>query len=208
MAWKVAWRIGIAVCVLVLMAGCGRSSSVAEIDTTEWRSGDVIFRCGNGMESKVVVSYSGGTYSHVGLLYEKDGRWYVLHAVPKENEKGAPEWLKCEDVVVFLSPDRAREAAWGRIRCSDSVAQSAAQYALQKVEQNLVFDNDYQLTDTLAYYCTELVWQSYLHYGVDIASLRGRIEVPVVSRDSICIFPNDIEEDDDMEFVRIISFNH
>lgn len=200
---KAVW--GIIACLLIA-GGCKNTKQVEHLDTSRWRSGDIIFRCGNGLESKVIVNYSQGQYSHVGLLYEQENEWYVLHAVPKENNEGEPEYLKCEKVEEFLASERACSAAWGRVHCHDSIAAAAAKYALHQVRQKRTFDNDYQLTDTNYFYCSELVWQSYLHQGLDIASARGRRHTPKLLTNDVCIYPNDIEEDDDIEFIQEISY--
>jgi len=171
-------------------------------DTSAFRDGDLVLRCGMGAESRVVCQRSRSTFSHIGILMQDPatGEWNVLHAVPGENQ-GGPEWLKKEPIEVFFGPDRACEGAWMRINCSDSVARKAAEYCLRKVEQKVLFDNDYLLEDTTELFCCELVWRAYLLQGLDISGGK-RIDVPeVFCQEGECIFPCNIEESETTLFI-------
>ena len=60
----------------------------------------------------------------------------------------------------------------------------------------------YQLSDTTSLYCTELVWRAYLHQGIDLSDGQ-RHDVPLmVSGDGECIFPSDIEESEQVLYVK------
>ena len=169
--------------------------------STEWREGDLVFRCGWGMESRMVTAQGRSVYSHVGILHYDSARqeWQVVHAVPGEE---MPEYVKTEPVTRFFSPERTMCGAWGRINCSDSIARQAVAYALTKVADHYEFDNQYLLEDTTQLYCTELVWQSYLHQGIDVTSGR-RQDVPTFfCKEGKCIFPNDIEKSEATLFVK------
>lgn len=189
----------------LMLIGCRKTEMpTSSVDCSDFRSGDIIFRCGRGLESKVVTAFSQGDYSHIGLLYEKEGQWYVIHAVPGEAPQGEPEYLKCEAIADFLHEDKSIREAWGRIDCSDELAQEAARYAMSQVEQKKCFDNDYSIDDTTRYYCSELVWQSYLRQGIDIAQKRTEHQAPVGLKTDVCIYPKDIETDPHMLFVKTI----
>ncbi|MBR6202489.1 MAG: hypothetical protein IKQ62_05760 [Bacteroidaceae bacterium] len=191
--------------VALLLLGCGEPQEVVVLTGEEaFREGDLVMRCGYGVESKAVTEASQSIYSHIGMLHYDGllGQWMVVHAVPDEAERGEPEWLKCERLSDFYAADRAMRGAWMRVDCSDAVAGAAVRYALQKVKQKVVFDNDYLLSDTTSLYCTELIWQAYLHQGIDLSDSR-RHDVPLLfSKDGECIFPVDIEESDKILFVQ------
>lgn len=189
----------------LLLCGCGEPQEVVVLTGQEaFREGDLVLRCGYGVESKVVTESSRSLYSHIGLLHydREQGLWMVLHAVPDEAAPDEPEWLKCERISEFYAADRAMRGAWMRVDCPDSVAEAAARYALRKVGERVEFDHDYLLSDTTRLYCTELVWRAYLHQGIDLTS-GHRHEVPLLfSQDGECIFPLDIEESDKILFVQ------
>lgn len=143
--------------------------SIVEIDTTRIRTGDLIFRQGISPASELVRHLDTQQFSHVGLLIKYHGLWHVLHAVPGESDDNR-DTVKLEPLNLFLSKDRCEKAKVVAIPCSETVSRHAAQYALTK--RGLHFDDAYSLSDSSKYYCTELVWQSYLHEGLDIS--RGR----------------------------------
>lgn len=188
-----------------LVAGCtARRETVVLTGQEDFREGDLLFRCGYGAESKFVTAASHSVYSHIGMLhYDKaSGGWMAVHAVPGEAEAGKREVLKVEPLSAFYAKERAEKGAWARVNCPDSVAAAAAAYALSKVAQHVEFDNDYALGDTTSLYCTELVWQAYLHQGIDLGDGQ-RHEVPVmVSKEGTCLFPSDIEKCSNIIFVQ------
>ena len=167
----------------------------------EWREGDLMLRCGWGAESRMVTARGHSAYSHIGILHyaQAEGRWMVVHAVPAEDE---PELLKAEPVEVFFGADRAKAGAWMRVECEDSIARAAARYALGKVADSVLFDNDYLLADTSRLYCSELVWQSYMHQGLDITAGRRHSVPEFFCKEGECIFPSDIEQSEMTLFVK------
>ena len=189
----------------VLLCGCAEHHDrVVLTGLEDFREGDLVLRCGYGAESRMVTEASQSIYSHIGILHydTPSAQWQVIHAVPGEAEKGEPEWLKAESISEFYASDRASCGAWMRVDCPDSIAASAARYALQKVKEQVEFDNDYLLSDTTQIYCTELVWQAYLHQGIDLSE-GHRHEVPTVfSADGACIFPCDIEKSTKILYVK------
>lgn len=139
------------------------------VDTLTMCEGDLLFREGHSLDSRVVEAVSSGKFSHVGIVLKQKGKWYVIHAVPGEADDGF-DTVKMEPIAMYLQPDRCESAEVKKIDCVDSVAKAAALYAQTKV--GLRFDNQYDTDDSTRYYCTELVWQAYLHQGVDIS--KGR----------------------------------
>lgn len=186
--------------ICFLLYACHPAREKVVYDNGEWRSGDLVLRCGYGVESRVVVERSQSAYSHIGILYldSASGEWLVIHAVPGEDE---PEQVKAEPIALFYSPERASNGAWLRIDCSDSVARQAAHYALSKAEEHCPFDNEYLLADSSQLYCTELVWRAYLRQGVDITSGKRHVVPSFFCKERECIFPNDIEQSETTLFV-------
>jgi len=187
--------------ISLLLRACSGPAPVLDLaDADCWREGDLALRLGYGVESRA-VTMGGSFYSHVGLLhYDSTAReWQVVHAVPGEDE---PELLKSEPATVFFSTERAQRGAWLRVDCTDSVARKAVRYALAKVQQHIEFDNSYLLADTSQLYCTELVWQSFMHQGLDITNGRRQAVPTIFSKEGECIFPNNIEESETTLFVK------
>jgi len=195
--------------VLLLLLGCQRAHNNQEFILDEpFRNGDLVLRCGWGAESRLVIFQSKATYSHIGiLLYDSlQQSWMVVHAVPGEAPKGEPEYLKYEPIATFFSPERARLGGWMRIDCTDEQATRAAHYCLAKQQIKTLFDNDYLLQDTTELYCCELVWQAYLHEGIDITSGNRHDAPSFCTKEKEGIFPNDIENGDKTLFVKPLKF--
>lgn len=195
--------------VCVALSACSGKQGHVEIidlsDSTEWRDGDIALRCGWGMESRAVTANGRSAYSHVGLIhYDCINRiWEIIHAVPGEDD---PEYLKAEPLSAFYSKERARSGAWLRVDCSDSIAKQAVEYALRKVDEKVLFDNDYLLEDTTKLYCTELIWRSFLTVGIDVSSGNRHSAPRLVCAEEECIFPNDLEKSVTTLYVKPLKF--
>ncbi|MBF1385537.1 YiiX/YebB-like N1pC/P60 family cysteine hydrolase [Prevotella aurantiaca] len=160
----------------------------AYIDTLSLHNGDLIFREGNSIESKVVMTLDSSSYSHVGLLCKSDGVWKVVHAVPGESDDNV-DIVKIEPVGAFLHPERCTKAKVVRVSYDANVAEKAVQYALNKV--GYPFDDDFNTADTTKFYCTELVWKAYLYAGIDISEGRKH-NINVLGIHKSCLLPSDI----------------
>ena len=180
---------------LATCTSCRHEKTISEpvrIDTTAVREGDLVFRCGYGMESKVVTSLSRGVYSHVGMLHHDSvGGWMVVHVVPGEHSKEeGVDRVKCEPVDSFFSVEKACAGCSYRIECPDSVAIIAAEYALRKVSEGVEFDHDYDTADTTRLYCTELIWRAYLSAGLNLVEEPSHPH-PMHPSGTGIIFPSD-----------------
>lgn len=204
MAGSICWLIGI---VGFFAVSCshfqGRGNDIAVVaDTTGLRDGDLLFRLGNGPESRLVTTASRGVYSHVGIVTRVGGQWMAVHAVPGENgDRNGPDTLKCEPIAEFFRPGRAVAGAVARIACPDSTAHAAAVYALEKVRARVLFDHHYRMTDTTELYCTELVYLAYLHQGVDLTGCRESIASFPVSGERY-IFPSDLQNGSAVDYLQ------
>lgn len=153
------------------------------LPTELFSDGDLAFRRGTGFMSRIVVAADkNGTYSHVEILKKMQGEWHVIHAVPGEPEfKGDPDRVKIEPLTRFFSPERAvcgEIVRWGK----DSLAAArAAQTALLMAQRGILFDHDYNLSDSSQMYCTELIEFAYRKEGIDLSEGRiTHIDLPVV----------------------------
>ena len=183
----VAWLIAVMSC----SNHTHKSLDQVMYDTTDLRNGDLLFRNGIGYESHVVTGLSDGKFSHVGIAYHNGRQWNVIHAVPGENEKGEPEYLKCEPIADFYCHSRARLGGLARVDCPDSIANIIAERALCIVNRKVLFDNNYDIDDTSELYCTEFVRLVYLAQHIDLCEDRWH-RIPVINTKAHVIFPEDI----------------
>ncbi len=179
----------------IVCCGCssGKTASVAlQLPPDSLlRDGDLVFRLGVGVNSRIVLAADGeGVYSHTGVLKQERGTWYVIHAVPDEPEfAGDEDRVKQEPLARFFAADRAAKGVVMRTDASDSLAARAAHIAWEVCQRGILFDHRYDLTDTTEMYCTELIQYAYLKQGIDLA--EGNISpFPFLGRK--CILPGDL----------------
>ena len=83
-----------------LCTGCRQTAPGHEaVPVERLREGDLVFRLGSSIESRVVRATDARKtrYSHVGVLVQEGGQWFVVHAVPGEHEgRGDSDRVKME----------------------------------------------------------------------------------------------------------------
>ncbi len=188
---------GIAFCLLGLVS-CRERERVwepAELPTDLFQDGDLVFRRGMGFTSRVVLAADrDGAYSHVGILKRIDGKWCVIHAVPGEPDyQGDKDRVKVDAVETFFSRTRAANGAVMRVKKAPEQARRAAERALALARAGVLFDHDYDLTDTAQMYCTELIEFVYKKGGIDLSEGRlSKINIPLFNGDYL--LPCDIAQ--------------
>ena len=181
------------ICVLLAGLSCQKQQPLASImpANADLRSGDVVFRRGGGIASRAVMTADHhGKYSHVGIVVDSCGVMMIVHAVPQEHRSDASEFVKMESPEHFYSSHRA---VIGEIcRHSDSaLAKRAAAVAVEVYRRKVMFDHDYDETDTTKMYCTELVEYAFTRAGASLADdRRHNVSLPFLH--ATCILPSDI----------------
>lgn len=187
--------------VLVLLWGCSSSTPhnktgfLPTIPKKTLRSGDIVFRQGSGLTSRIVqTADKNGIYSHVGIvLRDKNGDYMVVHAVPGEPDfKGDVDRVKLEHIDNFFGNGKAICGAVMRVNVDSAKAARAATYALNIFQQNTLFDHQYDLSDTTQMYCTELVYFVYKKEGVTLADTEKTLVIPIINKK--CLLPGDLLE--------------
>ncbi len=170
------------------------SNSRLEISRLSLQGGDLIFRRGTSVESQIVLlTDQNSKYSHVGMIYKINGKLFVIHTVPKENDDD-PGYIKFESIDEFLSEEKAaRVGIYRLIQKSPDKINSASSYAYNCYIEKYCFDNNYNLMTDTRLYCTELIWKAYKQAGVDLVCNRLKdINIIVTSR--TMIMPSSIIE--------------
>ncbi len=138
-------------------------------EEVELRTGDIVLRRGTGFTSRAVLfADKGGQYSHVGIVVGSEGKWMVVHAVPGEPDyTGDEDRVKIEPVTRYFMYDRASSGCV--LRSNDSLAAAnAANHALRLYQRGTLFDHQYDDTDTMKMYCSELVEFAYHKAGLSL----------------------------------------
>ena len=178
--------------ILLLITSCrsGGNDYVVtppEIPISNLRSGDIAFRLGRTLESRVIATEGG--YSHVGIVIRLDSTLQIAHIEPS---RGGSELTKYESLEQFFHPDNATSGAVMRIEGLGSEQQASVENYLFSCK-NITFDHDYKLSDTTQMYCTELAFRAFSEIGIDITNgIRHR--VPLAQEE--VILPTDISNND------------
>ncbi len=181
--------------VLIGLTQCGISDEIQppQIPIEQLQPGDIVFRRGEGITSSIVVhNDSDGKYSHVGIVVECDSSLKIVHSVPNENSSQAKDdIIQLDDINTFFSPKSARRGEIMRMPLDSTQKAKLSNYALEKVKQKILFDHDYDISDTTRLYCTELVELLYKRIGIDLS--EGRITyINIPGMRNNYIMPSDI----------------
>lgn len=128
-----------------------------KLDSPLWRSGDVVFRRGTGVEAKVVEAIDGSGYTHVGILAGASPNWAVIHVEPEE--EGGRGRVEEIPLAEFASTRKAIAMMVLRPTMHTAAATAAIAYARKQIGKP--FDAQYQYSSDDALYCTELVGKAY-----------------------------------------------
>lgn len=177
---------------------CSKLNANKDFSAIHFEEGDIIFRRGIGIKSHAVVHVdSTGLYSHAGIIVLQNSVFSVIHITPGERKKGEnADRIKIEPLEDFWRKDRATNGAVYRFKNNFS-GDKAARQAKRLLEKGVLFDHDYDLSDSTRMYCTELVWYVYQLEGKDITcGKRSEINMPLYS--GTYILPSDIYNNKDV----------
>lgn len=166
---------------------------VPEFPYSEMLPGDLAFRTGTGLYSKMLNAASTDTvyYSHIGLVAQLDSQWVIIHAVPQELDGPSDfERVKMESVKQFFDPSYALH---GELVHTGLVAgRDMIDAAVGFVRDSIRFDGAFNLTDSSKLYCTELLWLLYRREGIDLSEgRRSHRGFPSLGEEG-CISPTDL----------------
>ena len=141
-----------------------------EIDAGMLRAGDLVFRRGRSLTSRMVLTADqGATYSHVGIVVLAEGESHVVHAIPGDDFE-SPMPLRVDSLAAFTDAEAASAVSIRRLDAAYAAAyaERAAGIAFAYARDSVFFDADFNLQTLDAMYCTELVWHAYREAGLDL----------------------------------------
>lgn len=142
----------------------------AALSRVELMDGDLIFRRTDGLRGRIARTSDRATgYSHVGLVNLQDRSRTVIHADPVgvDNSHGRVVRTTLDD---FATASTVIRVAVYRLRQREKISMTrAVRWASEQAARRTPFDDMFNLSDSSAMYCTELVWHAYRVAGVTIA---------------------------------------
>jgi hypothetical protein len=135
---------------IVLLFLCGRADSAEK----QLRDGDIIFHTSRSAQSLAIQKATHSRYSHMGIIFFRDGSPYVYEAIQTVQYTPFKKWT-----------------AWGegghyvvkRLRDADRILTLKAVAALRQAAgtfQGKPYDLTFEWSDDRIY-CSELVWKIY-----------------------------------------------
>ena len=142
-------------------------------DTSQFQTGDLLFVRGMSWRSRIVLLINGGgsDFSHVGLVWRRNGRPFVIHATPTSSDKPEGGGVMVDPLRKFLSTKHVLQAALYRVKDrKGDIAKRAAATAQRYAAQALPFDHEFDASTSSKLYCTELIWRAYREAELNLLS--------------------------------------
>lgn len=128
----------------------------------DYQDGDIIFHQSQTAQSKAILEATGSPWSHVGILFEDGGKWYVAEAVQP---------VRVTSLSSFLKRGKGGHYRTYRMPGLQAVHKTAIR---NYIESRIGTDYDlyFEWSDDLLY-CSELVYKAYLYAtGSEIGSVQ------------------------------------
>ena len=130
------------------------------------QNGDIIFQISQSSQSKAIQIATASRYSHMGIIYEKDGDLFVYEAVQPVKLTPMNTWIKRGEKGHYVIK---------RLKDAEKILTEKALLKMKEVGDKFM-GKDYDLyfgwsDDKL--YCSELVWKIYQRgVGIEIGQLE------------------------------------
>jgi hypothetical protein len=146
---------------VLLGTACARGDHAPAV-----RDGDLIFQTSRSSQSVAIQRATASTYSHMGLIFVRDGKPYVFEAVATVRFTPLEQWIARGAGHHFVVK---------RLRNSDTVLDTTGINRLQTAALRFAgrpYDLTFDWSDDRIY-CSELVWKAYDRgLGIEIGVLQ------------------------------------
>ena len=156
------WLASLCTMVLVVYSAC--TDSQGNVD--EWETGDLVFQTSSSRQSLAIQLATHSEFSHVGMVYERNGDWFVYEAVQPVKSTPLKEWLDRGENGSFVAKRlKESENVWNEEHLKKLFVEMSKH---EGKDYDLYFNwSDEQM------YCSELVWKLYqTAAGIELSGLR------------------------------------
>ena len=143
------------------------------------KNGDIVFHTSLSTQSKAIQYATHSKFSHCGLLFFADSKWYVYEAVQPVKKTPFDEWMARGENGKYVIK---------RLKNSDQTLTSKVLSSMISAVNDYLgkdYDLFFEWSDKKIY-CSELVWKVYNQSGTKISQLRtlGEFDLshPLVKR--------------------------
>lgn len=133
---------------------------------SRFKGGDLIFQISKSSQSKAIQLATNSKYSHMGIIYEIDGEFFVYEAIQPVQITPIKEWIKRGENGHFVVK---------RLRNADKVLTDEVLAQMKDYGQQFIgkpYDIHFEWSDEKMY-CSELVWKIYKNAAnIEIGKLQ------------------------------------
>lgn len=161
----ILWAIGISLSVYFALVISGfytfMSAHGAVLDdfntpnaSTEIKSGDIIFQISTSSQSQAIQLATHSKYSHMGIIYEKGGEFFVYEAV---------QTVKLTDMAAWINRGENSHYVIKRLKDADKILSPKVLAEVKQIGDKYKgkrYDKYFEWSDDKIY-CSELVWKIY-----------------------------------------------
>lgn len=134
--------------------------------TTTPQNGDIIFQTSRSSQSLAIQKATKSRYSHMGIIYEKDGKFQVYEAVQPVKFTPLLEWIKRGEDSHYVIKRLKNHDAILTEKKLDKMKQIGKRYKGKNYDLLFAWSDE-------KIYCSELVWKIYKEgAGIEIGSLE------------------------------------
>jgi uncharacterized protein YycO len=158
---------GLFVVTIRIMADKPRELSKSKtVDSKEFQNGDIIFQTSKSSQSKAIQLATNSKYSHMGIIYETDGQYYVYEAVQPVKLTKLNEWIKRGENSHYVVK-RLKDS--NRLLTNENL-EKMKDFGERFKGKN--YDTYFEWSDDKIY-CSELVWKIYKEtLDIEIGNLQ------------------------------------
>lgn len=136
--------------------------------SSKLKNGDLVLRRGRSIESfAVVYAKSENEYSHIGITVFENGKPFIIHIIPD-----SPSVVRKDTPEDFLSQKNASRYCVLRPKLNEEELVKVTESAKQFFEKHISFDDNYNLTDDAAMYCSELVLKAFSYNRISLDDIK------------------------------------
>ncbi len=135
--------------------------SIFAKDFTDFRDGDIILQTSKSNQSYTIVWATKSLYSHIGVVQEINGKFFVVEAISRVSKTPIKRWIRRGRFGKFtvmrykyLTPSRQRR-----------LKTSLKRFMGKRYDKYFLFDKK-------RIYCSELVYLVYKNIGVKLGKIQ------------------------------------
>ncbi len=149
--------------VVTVLSACSNNNT----DLDKLKSGDLIFQTSNSRQSVPIQMATHSEYSHLGMVFEKEGELFVYEAVQP---------VQIVDIKTYINRGNGGNYAVKRLKNADKVLTDEVLAKMEKIAKSHLgknYDIYFNWSDSKMY-CSEYVWKIYKRAtGLEIGKLRN-----------------------------------